>query len=127
MKYKDENYCQIWNNAIEKLNKTNHKIPYSARWLYIHLNFLEHRFTGKGVNHFYRSIEDLRQDTQIGRRQIINGIKILKEIGLIETWQDYFVNEKTVNIPALKGGAFKTTLIAVARISHVFCDTLYIF
>lgn len=95
MKYKDKNFCEIFNNAIEKLNTTNPKIPCSVRWLYIHLNLLEHRFTSKGVNHFYRSIKDLRQDTQIGRRQIINGIKILKEIGLIETWQGHYVNEKT--------------------------------
>ncbi len=95
MKYKDGNFCQIFNDAIEKLNKTNHKIPYSARWLYIHLNFLEHRFTGKNVDYFYRSIHDLRVDTQIGRRQIINGIKILEKIGLIETWQGHFENEKT--------------------------------
>ncbi len=80
MKYKDKNYCQIWNNAIEKLNKTNHKIPYSARWLYIHLNFLEHRYSGMNEDYFFRSIKDLQEDTQIGRKQIINGIKILKEL-----------------------------------------------
>ncbi len=53
---------------------------------------------------------------------------------VINFFEDFMANIKTieksnkiVNIPALKGGAFKTTLIAVARISHVFCDTLYIF
>ncbi len=74
---------------------TNCKVPYSARWLYIHLNYLEHRFTGKNVDCFFRSIQDLQLDTQIGRRQIIEGIKILRKIGLIQTWQSHYVNEKT--------------------------------
>lgn len=95
MKYKQYNYCQIFNDAIEKLNKTNDKIPYSARWLYIHLNFLEHRYSGKNKDFFFRSIKDLQVDTQIGRKQIINGIKILKDIGLIHTWQTHWIYEET--------------------------------
>ena len=71
------------------------KIPYSARWLYVHLNYLEHRFTGKNEDYFFRSIKDLQEDTKIGRKQLINGIKILKNIGLIETWQMHWRNKKT--------------------------------
>ncbi len=95
MKYKGYNFCQVLNNAIEKLNKTNDKIPYSARWLYIHLNYLEHRYSGKNEDYFFRSIKDLQVDTQIGRKQIINGIKILKDINLIQTWQMHWVDKET--------------------------------
>jgi hypothetical protein len=95
LKYKGGNFCQIFNDAIKKLNVTNCKVPYSARWLYVHLNYLEHRFTGKNEDYFFRSIKDLQKDTQIGRKQIINGIKILKNIGLIQTWQMHWMHEET--------------------------------
>ncbi len=36
----------------------------------------------------------------------------------------YNCESAKVNIPTLKGVDIKTTLIAVARISHVFCDGL---
>lgn len=95
MKYKGYNFCQIYNEAIKRLNKINPKIPYSARWLYIHLNFLEHRYSGMDVDYFFRSIKDLQEDTQIGRKQIISGIKILKDIGLIHTWQKHWIQKET--------------------------------
>ena len=95
MKQKGKNYCQIFNSAIEKLNTTNKKIPYSTRWLYIHLNLLEHRFTGKGENFFFRSIKDLKEDTQISIRQLIRAIKQLNGLGLIQTWQMHWVDKKT--------------------------------
>lgn len=95
MKYKGSNFCQVLNNAIKKLNETNEKIPYSAKWLYIHLNYLEHRYSGKTEDYFFRSINDLQQDTQSGRKQIIKGIKILKDIGLIHTWQMHWVHKET--------------------------------
>ena len=57
------------------LNMADCKIPYTARWLYVHLNLLEHRFTGEKMNFFFRSIKDLQADMQMGRKQIIAGIK----------------------------------------------------
>lgn len=56
---------------------------------------------------------------------IVQTPKGLKKVKISGTDKKNIRDE--INIPALKGGAFKTTLIAVARISHVFCDTLYIF
>ncbi|MCP4255632.1 MAG: hypothetical protein GY775_19945 [Candidatus Scalindua sp.] len=73
----------------------NDKIPYSARWLYIHLNYLEHRFTGNSEDFFFRSIKDLQEDTKMGRKQVINGIKILTALGLIHTWQMHWVHKET--------------------------------
>ncbi len=95
MKYKGYNFCQVLNNAIEKLNTTNRKMPYSARWLYVHLNYLEHRFSGENEDFFFRSIKDLQNDTQIGYRHIIKNIKILEDVGLIQTWQMHFINKET--------------------------------
>ncbi|MBT6049119.1 MAG: hypothetical protein HN561_05685 [Candidatus Scalindua sp.] len=107
MKYKGTNFCQVHNNAIEKLNKTESKIPYTTRWLYIHLNLLEHRFTGKKMDFFFRSIKDLQADMQMGRKQIIAGIKILKELGLIETWQMHWEGIETKKLSRKHITAFR--------------------
>jgi hypothetical protein len=77
------------------LNMADCKIPYTARWLYVHLNLLEHRFTGEKMNFFFRSIKDLQADMQMGRKQVIAGIKILKDIELIDTWQMHWVDKDT--------------------------------
>ena len=94
-KHKGINFLQLHNNAIKTLSTHNHKIPYSARWLYIHLNLLEHRFTNNGKDHFFRSIKDLQKDIKMGRKQIIGGIKELEGIGLIQTWQIHWINNVT--------------------------------
>lgn len=65
------------------------------RWLYTSLVLLEHRFTGKKEDFFFRSIKDLSKDTQIGRRQIVSGLKELKKLGLIHTWQMHWTDKKT--------------------------------
>ena len=71
-------------------------MPYSTRWLYIWLNFLEHRFSGEKEDFFFRSIEDLQKDIRMGRRQIIDGIKRLeKTLKLIHTWQMHWTDKKT--------------------------------
>ncbi len=48
-KYKNAEgkYCQVYWQGIKILNEHNEKIPYSAKWLYTHLCWLEHRYTGK--------------------------------------------------------------------------------
>lgn len=95
MKYKSQNFCQIYNKAIEKLNRTKGKAPYSTRWLYIWLNFLEHRFSGEKDNFFFRSIQDLQGDIKMARVQVIMGIKRLEKLGLIQTWQMHWIDKKT--------------------------------
>ena len=72
-KYKEEgNYCRIWREGIKKLNQRNEKIPYSVRWLYVHLHELEHAFTNpkkeNSDDFFYRSTAKLQEDTGMGIR-----------------------------------------------------------
>lgn len=96
-KYKNEagNYCQVWRKGIKILNE--HRVTYSARWLYIHLHELEHAFTNpkkeSSDDFFYRSIAKLQEDTGIGHNQITKGIKILKELGLIQNWKSSLIND----------------------------------
>jgi|GEM_PF-2321343 len=95
MKNKRQNYCQVYNNAIKKLNDYKPKIKYSTRWLYIYLNLLEHRFAGQNEDFFFRSIDDIQKDIHMGRRQVISGIKTLEALSLIHTWQMHWVDKVT--------------------------------
>ncbi|MBA7541191.1 hypothetical protein ES705_33498 [subsurface metagenome] len=94
-KYKRIDYCQIYNKAIKKLNNHNRKISYSTRWLYIHLCLLEHRLTGKKESFFYRSIKEIAKETHISYRLVIEGIKKLKKLKLIQTWQMHWTDPET--------------------------------
>jgi len=104
MKYKGKegNWSQIWNRAIEILNDPNRKIPYSTRWLYITLHLLEHRFCGEKEDFFFRRIKDLVEDSGISYRLVIKGIKTLKELKLIETWQMHWWVDKERRISSQK-------------------------
>ena len=95
-KYKNTEgkYHQVYHQAIELLNSAP-KVSYSTKWLYSHLCLLEHRFTGKKEDFFFRSIKDLQEDMNMGRRQIIDGIKKLESLELIQTWQMHWIDKKT--------------------------------
>ena len=105
-KYKERGFVQLHQGAVIRLNEN--KVSYSTRWLYTHLHLLEHFCSGGNwirkcfiigerakQDWFYRSIKDLSNDTGIGRRQVIEGIKKLKELNLIETWQMHFRDSET--------------------------------
>jgi hypothetical protein len=62
-----------------------------AKWLYVVLNELEHRYTGKDENFFYRSNEDLAKDAQMSPSTLKKYKKELIESGLIEHWLGHFV------------------------------------
>ncbi len=94
-KRKAWNYMQVYNGAIDVLNKHNKKIPFSTRWLYVHLCYLEHRLTGKKEDFFFRSVRELSKETRMGVNQVVNGIKILKKQNLIQTWQMHWIDKNT--------------------------------
>ena len=62
-----------------------------AKWLYVVLNELEHRYTGKDENFFYRSNEDLAKDAQMSPSTLKKYKRELIESGLIEHWIGHFV------------------------------------
>jgi len=103
MKYKGGNFCQLSKKAIEILNESTYidakkkirRIPASMRWLYIHLNLLEHRFTGKNEDFFFRAVKDLKKDTGFSEKTIIEGIKKLNDLKLIHSWQMHWIDRET--------------------------------
>ena len=93
MKYKHGNFCQVCNDAIDILAREN--ISTSAKWLYIVLCKLEHRFTGKNENFFFRSNRDLQNDSGLSGKTIIKAIRELIDLNFIETWQMHWIDKKT--------------------------------
>lgn len=92
MKYKTGIFIQISREAFKKLagSKT------STKWLYMVLNGLEHRFTGAGKQgFFFRSVDDLAVDAGLSRPVVIQGLRELEKLKLIETWQGHWKDKRT--------------------------------
>jgi len=71
------------------------KLSSTSKWLFVVLNELEQRFTGKTVDYFYRSNEDLSIDTGIKLTTLKISKKELLETDLIESWQMHWLNSET--------------------------------
>lgn len=107
-KDKGEKFHQVLHRAIQILNE--HRVPYTTRWLYSHLNLLEHFMLARGPKSqdwFWHPIEKLQEETGIGRRQVIAGIKTLKHLGLIQTWQTHWRNKETGKLSEKHVTAFR--------------------
>lgn len=60
-----------------------------AKWLYVVLNELEHRYTNGENDCFYRSNEDLALDAQMSLATVKKYKKELVNSGLIQHWIDH--------------------------------------
>lgn len=66
----------------------------NAKWLYVVLNELEHRFANDtGDGSFFQSDKDLSTVSGIKMTALKAAKKELIESGLIETWQGHFDND----------------------------------
>ncbi len=64
-----------------------------AKWLYVVLNELEQRFTGKEQNFFYRTDAKLAEDASISLATLKRYKAELRHSGLVEMWNGHFVYE----------------------------------
>jgi len=72
------------------------KLSINAKWLFVVLNELEQRYTGKNKNFFFRSNEDLAVDMGVSVRTLIRAKNELIKTDLIHSWQAHFItNEGT--------------------------------
>lgn len=63
----------------------------NAKWLYVMLNELEHRFTdGNENSNFFQSDKDLAEVSGIKMTALKAAKKELIASGLVETWQGHF-------------------------------------
>lgn len=88
-KYKDGNFVQI-NRDIFKAEYHHNSIL-----IYVVLSELEHRFTGKKENFFFRSLTDLAKDCRMNRTTVIKYRKPLIDDKWLQTWQMHWINPET--------------------------------
>jgi hypothetical protein len=84
MKYKAGNFLQL-NREI--FNGKYNGLSWQAKWLYTVLTELEHRYTGKKMDFFFRSIKDLEKDTGMTSKTIRKYRQELEAHKLIFTWK----------------------------------------
>lgn len=89
-KYKANHFGQYSRSAFKKL----HLLKTSSKWLYFVLVELEHKFTGKNEDFFFRSIKDLSVDSGLSQDCVWRSLKELKQSGLIQKWQMHWWIDK---------------------------------
>ena len=89
MKRKNGNYLHL---SRELFNGDEFKkLSINAKWLYVVLNELEHKYTGDRANFFFRSNEDLAKDSALSISSIKRAKRELKPF--IEMWQMHWIGE----------------------------------
>lgn len=66
-----------------------------AKWLFVVLNELEQRYTGKGCDFFYRTNEELANDAGFSLKTLKRHKEELKNSGLVQMWNGHFVDPET--------------------------------
>lgn len=61
-----------------------------AKWLFVVLNELEQRFTGKGCNFFYRTDAELSKDANVSLATLKRYKAELRKSGLVQMWNGHF-------------------------------------
>lgn len=90
MKYNNSNYIQLSRNLFSDKYKN---LTVSAKWLYVVLNELEHKYTSPDKRCFYRTDEELALDANLSVRTTKRAKSELKESGLIKIGKSHFVDE----------------------------------
>lgn len=62
-----------------------------AKWLFVVLNELEQRYTGKDSDFFYRTDEDLASDAGVSLATLKRHKAELRNSNLVEIWNAHFV------------------------------------
>lgn len=88
MKYKNGNFLQLDRKLFDD---TYSNLSINAKWLYVVLVELEHKFTGKKEDFFFRSNEDLAKDSGMSLPTLKRAKKELEQTNLIKTWQSHFI------------------------------------
>lgn len=92
MKYGNTFYIQL---SREIFTDNYKSLSINAKWLYVVLNELEHRFTGKNADFFTRSNNQLCEDAGMSLSTLKRAKAELVKTDLIETWKCHFVYKDT--------------------------------
>ena len=92
-KYQQGHFIQIPRSLFSDVRFI--QLSDAGKWLFIVLKELEHRYTGKGEDFFFRSNEDLSQDCNWSLRKVIRVKQELISSGLIQTWLTHWQDPVT--------------------------------
>lgn len=92
MKYGNDYYLQLSRHLFADKYKS---LSINAKWLYVVLNELEQRYSGKDANWFYRTDEQLAQDAGMSIKTLKRAKAELKESGLVEVSFMHWVDKET--------------------------------
>ena len=104
-KYKDGNYIQLPRKIFNDFDYES--VPMYSRWIYTMMCELEHKFTGKKEDFFFRSDEDLASDCGLSVATIRRYKKPLIDSGLVEHWNTHFRDPITKKRSEKKVSAYR--------------------
>lgn len=93
MKHGNTHYMQLTRKLFSDENYKN--LSQNAKWLFVVLNELEHRYTGKNEDFFTRSDAQLAADAQMSLSTLKRTKKELTNTDLIQTWQCHWIYKDT--------------------------------
>lgn len=92
MKHNNEFFMQLTRHLFTEEYKD---LSYKAKWLFVTLNELEQRFTGEHEDFFYRSNQDLADDSGMSLSMTKRAKKELLETDLVESWLMHWIDKET--------------------------------
>lgn len=92
MKHGNSFYLELTRELFTEEYKT---LSNGAKWLFVVLNELEQRYTGKGCDYFFRTDEELAKDAGYSTKTLKRFKKELRETELVEMWNGHFVDSET--------------------------------
>ncbi len=92
-KYQDGHYLELPRSIYTDYRFL--QLSDSAKWLFLVLKELEHRFTGPDRDYFYRTNAELAQDCGWSIKKLERVKPQLANSGLIETWQTHWIIPET--------------------------------
>ena len=90
MKYNNTFYLQLSREIFTDKYKN---LSNNAKWLFVVLNELEQRYTGKDDKFFYRSNQELANDCNFSLSTLKRAKAELMETDLIQSWQAHFITD----------------------------------
>jgi len=88
-KYKDGNFVQINRNIFKE------DYHHNTVYIYVILSELEHRYTGKTEDFFFRSLTDLSKDCRMNRTTVVKYRQFLIDDKWVHTWQMHWLDKNT--------------------------------
>ena len=86
---------------------TFEELPMYSRWIFVVMNELEQRYTGKNETYFFRSDEDLAKDCGLSVATIKRYKKPLIQLKYIQHWNMHFKNTETGKLSEKKVCAYR--------------------